>query len=66
MRHEHDEHSVNLGLIKELTENFAVPEYACNTYRAMLDALVELEQDLHRHIHKENNILFPGAEALER
>lgn len=65
MRHEHDAHAVNLGLIKELTENFAVPDYACNTYRAMLDALQELEQDLHRHIHKENNILFPGAEALE-
>lgn len=65
MRHEHDEHAVNLGLLKELTDNFAVPEYACNTYRAMLDALQELEQDLHRHIHKENNILFPGAEALE-
>lgn len=65
MRHEHDDHAVNLGQIKELTENFAVPDYACNTYRAMLDALQELEQDLHRHIHKENNILFPGAEALE-
>ena len=65
MRHEHDDHAVNLGLIKELTDNFAVPDYACNTYRAMLDALQELEQDLHRHIHKENNILFPGAEALE-
>jgi regulator of cell morphogenesis and NO signaling len=65
MRHEHDDHAVNLGLIKELTENFAVPDYACNTYRAMLAALQELEQDLHRHIHKENNILFPGAEALE-
>jgi len=65
MRHEHDDHAVNLGLLKELTDNFAVPEYACNTYRAMLDALQELELDLHRHIHKENNILFPGAEALE-
>jgi regulator of cell morphogenesis and NO signaling len=65
MRHEHDVHALNLGLIKELTDHFALPEYACNTYRAMLDALVELEQDLHRHIHKENNILFPGAEALE-
>lgn len=65
MRHEHDDHAVNLGQIKELTGDFAVPDYACNTYRAMLDALKELEQDLHRHIHKENNILFPGAEALE-
>lgn len=65
MRHEHDDHAVNLGLIKALTDNFAVPDYACNTYRAMLAALQELEQDLHRHIHKENNILFPGAEALE-
>ena len=65
MRAEHDDHAVNLGIIKDLTDNFAVPEFACNTYRAMLDALKELEQDLHRHIHKENFILFPAAEAVE-
>ena len=65
MRAEHDDHAVNLGLIKDLTDNFAVPDFACNTYRAMLDALKELEQDLHRHIHKENYILFPAAEAVE-
>lgn len=65
MRAEHDDHAVNLGLIKDLTDHFAVPDFACNTYRAMLDALKELEQDLHRHIHKENFILFPAAEAVE-
>lgn len=36
-------------------------EWACNTYRAMLDGLRQLEWDLHQHIHKENNVLFPKA-----
>lgn len=43
----------------------AVLEWACNTYRAMLDGLRQLEGDLHQHIHKENNVLFPKAIQLE-
>lgn len=52
-------------VMRELTDDYAVPEYACSTYRAMLDGLKELEQDLHRHIHLENNILFPRAMMME-
>lgn len=33
----------------------------CNTHRALLDALAAFEQDLHRHVHEENNILLPGS-----
>ncbi len=65
MEHEHDEAGNALKQIRELTADFQLPEGACITYRVMLDSLQRLEQDLHRHIHKENNILFPGAQGLE-
>lgn len=65
MEHEHDVAGTALKRIRKLTNNFAVPEDACNTYRVMLDGLRQLEQDMHEHIHKENNILFPRAQQLE-
>ncbi len=65
MRYEHDQAGAALKDLRELTDGFAPPEDACNSYRAMLDALQTLEQDLHLHIHKENNILFPRAEQLQ-
>ncbi|HVA49885.1 MAG TPA: hypothetical protein VNH11_26195 [Pirellulales bacterium] len=42
------------------------PSDACNTFRAMLDGLRALEAETHRHVHKENSILFPRAIELER
>jgi regulator of cell morphogenesis and NO signaling len=66
MEHEHDDAGQALARIRELTAGFVVPEYACNTWRVMLDGLQNLEADLHQHIHKENNILFPRAQPLER
>lgn len=66
MEHEHDIAGHALTLIRELTRDFEVPADACNTYRALLDALREFQADLHQHIHKENNILFPRAQALEK
>ena len=45
-------------------DHFAV-EDACPTFHAFYDALREFEQDLHQHIHLENNILFPRAIELE-
>ncbi len=63
------EHTVVGDLFKEInsvTGGYAVPEDGCASYRAMLDGLREMELDLHEHIHKENNILFPGALELER
>lgn len=65
MEHEHDNAGNALTLIRELTDEFAPPTDACNTYRVMLDSLHQLERDLHQHIHKENNILFPRAQTLE-
>lgn len=66
MEAEHDEAGGGLGRMAELTNDFTPPDWACNTYRALLDGLYELEQDLHQHIHKENNILFPKALGEEQ
>ena len=49
----------------KLTDGFAIPADACKTYTAMLQGMAALEQDMHRHSHKENNILFPRAAKLE-
>lgn len=63
---EHDEAGVALAQLRQLTDDFTPPEWACNTYRALFDALLTFEQDMHQHIHKENNVLFPQAILLER
>lgn len=65
MEHEHDNAGRALSRLRELTGGYQVPGDACGTYRAMLDALEHLEKDLHLHIHKENNILFPRASRRE-
>ncbi|MAM18285.1 MAG: iron-sulfur cluster repair di-iron protein [Gramella sp.] len=52
--------------IAQLTNNYTPPAHACNTYRALFDKLDEFEQDLHEHIHLENNILHPKAMKLEK
>ncbi len=66
MLEEHVAHGENLDLFRGLTDNFKAPAHACNTYLAMLQALEEMELDLHRHIHLENTVLFPWAERMER
>lgn len=45
--------------LRLLTDGFAPEGAACNTHRALLAGLAEFESDLHRHVHKENNVLFP-------
>ena len=65
MIYEHEDAGEALGKMRALTNDFTLPEDGCNTYRAMLDALKELETDMHWHIHKENNILFPAIVAAE-
>jgi regulator of cell morphogenesis and NO signaling len=64
MEHEHDNAGDALRTLSRLTNHNTPPADACNTYRALLDGLHELEKDLHIHIHKENNILFPRAIEL--
>jgi regulator of cell morphogenesis and NO signaling len=65
MRHEHDGAGAALGRLRALTGGYRAPGDACPSFRALYDGLAALEADLHRHIHKENNILFPKAAALE-
>lgn len=62
---EHDSAGAALHRMRELTKGYRAPEEACNTYRALLDGLRELEEDMHRHVHEENNILFPKAVKME-
>ncbi len=66
MEHEHDEAGNALRRLRELTGDFKPPANACPTYMVMLESLENLERDLHLHIHKENNILFPRAKELEQ
>jgi regulator of cell morphogenesis and NO signaling len=65
MEWEHDLAESALERLRELTDQFAPPEWACNTYRVLLDALAFLERDMRLHIDKENNVLFPRALELE-
>ena len=65
MEQEHRSAGRLLQRIRELTNNYLPPEDACNSWRAVWSGLAALEQDLHLHIHKENNILFPRAVELE-
>jgi len=61
MRYEHEEAGAMLRKLRELTNDYTVPEGACNTWRALWHALADFERSLHEHIHLENNILFPRA-----
>lgn len=62
---EHQTEGDRFDKIAALTKNYAIPEDACTTYEVTLLQLKEFESDLHRHIHLENNILFPKAIELE-
>lgn len=66
MEAEHEEAGELLRKIAVLTNNYTPPQGACNTFRAFYAKLEEFEQDLHQHIHLENNILFPKALQLEK
>lgn len=65
MVNEHDHAGDSLEQLRELTGGYSPPADACNTYRVMLEGLEALERDMHQHVHKENNILFPRAAQLE-
>jgi regulator of cell morphogenesis and NO signaling len=65
MEHEHEMAGRAIAEMRHLTGDYAIPQEACNAYRALFAALMKLETDLHRHIHLENNILFPRAAQLQ-
>lgn len=66
MMHEHDAEGERFRKIAQLTNDYTAPDDACTTYKVTFSMLKEFEADLHKHIHLENNILFPSAVALEK
>ena len=65
MEAEHEHAGDGFQDIKRLSNNFSVPEDGCETCTVLYKELKEFEEDLHKHIHLENNILFPKAIELE-
>jgi regulator of cell morphogenesis and NO signaling len=66
MEAEHVSAGENLEAARQLSNNYTLPEDACNSYRILFAKLDEFERDLHDHVHLENNILFPKAIQLEK
>lgn len=66
MMNEHENEGERFRTISALTQNYTPPNDACNTYITTYKMLEDFEQDLHKHIHLENNILFPKAKTLEK
>jgi regulator of cell morphogenesis and NO signaling len=61
---EHDHAGDVFKKISKITDNYTPPTGACQTFKALYNLLEEFENDLHLHIHLENNILFPKAKEL--
>jgi len=66
MEHEHELVGNKLEQIRKLSNNFSLPEDSCASYSYLYKTLEEFENDLHIHVHLENNILFPKAIELEK
>ena len=66
MEVEHEQAGEDLVTIRELTSDYTLPADACTSYRILFKKLEEFENDLHQHVHLENNILFPKAIKLEK
>lgn len=64
MEEDHDNAGDIFKRISELTNKYKTPEGAFNTFKALYSKLEEFEDDLHQHVHLENNILFPKAKFI--
>lgn len=64
MEEEHQAEGLRFKKIAKLTDNYNCPPDGCQTFRVAYAMLNEFEQDLHKHIHLENNILFPSAQKM--
>jgi regulator of cell morphogenesis and NO signaling len=63
MRHEHDEHGERLARLEALAHGFELPQEACPTWRALYTGVRKLIDDVHEHVHLENNMLFARFNA---
>lgn len=66
MMADHEEDGERLRVMREIASDYTLPEGACPSFTALYAGLQDLERDLHRHIHLENNVLFPAAVELEQ
>lgn len=66
MEEEHEFVGGRMDMIRSLSNDYALPSDACASYTLLFSMLKEFEEDLHLHIHLENNILFPKALSLEK
>jgi regulator of cell morphogenesis and NO signaling len=55
---EHEDAGRTLSELRRVTNDYNIPEYVCQTFRKTYELLIEIENDLHQHIHLENNILL--------
>ncbi|MBX3293566.1 MAG: iron-sulfur cluster repair di-iron protein [Acidobacteria bacterium] len=66
MMSEHELAGELLAKLRELSDDYTLPEGACPSFTALYHRLEAFEKDLHQHIHLENNLVFPKASELER
>ena len=64
LTHEHDEIGAAIHAIRHFANDYAIPADVCNTFVVTYNKLREFEDDLHKHVHLENNILFLKAAKL--
>ncbi len=64
LSHEHEAIGDATHRIRHLARDYAIPPDVCNTFVVTYHKLKEFEDDLHKHVHLENNILFPKALQL--
>ena len=64
LEQEHDHAGAIMQKIRALTGNYNVQEQICTTFKLALNALKAFEEDLHQHVHLENNMLFPKTARL--
>lgn len=65
MLQEHEDEGARFKRISELTNFYTAPKHACNSYKLVLKELKQFEENLHIHIHVENNILFKKSIIIE-
>jgi regulator of cell morphogenesis and NO signaling len=64
MNGEHEFAGGAMDRINQITQHYQLPQDACNTYQVTFKMLEQFEDDLHIHVHLENNILFKKALEL--
>jgi regulator of cell morphogenesis and NO signaling len=64
MNQEHDDAGEALCAMRRLTHDYTPPQDACSSFKVLLFSLAQIESEMHQHVHKENNILFPRALEL--